>query len=101
MPATLTDGSEQTIINMAEDSAELFELEVSLPDTHLSEQAKRLVGFSARYGRIHQDLRLLIDKDGLQKWSKQQYGRRVALLDSLIDRYPLVIFHGEDRKSVV
>ena len=95
MPATLTDGSEQTIINMAEDSAELFELEVSLPDTHLSEQAKRLVGFSARYGRIHQDLRLLIDKDGLQKWSKQQYGRRVALLDSLIDRYPLVIFHGD------
>ena len=80
---------------MAEGNAHLFELEVSLPDAHLSAQAQRLVGFGARYERLRQDLRLLIDKDGLEKWSKQHYRRRVALLDTLIDRYPLVIFHGD------
>jgi AAA+ superfamily predicted ATPase len=73
----------------------LFELEVSLPDTYLGDQAKRLVGFKSRYERIRQDLRLLIDKDGLERWSKKQYGHRIPLMASLVDRYPLVIFHGD------
>jgi AAA+ superfamily predicted ATPase len=73
----------------------LFELEVSLPDARLKAQAERLVGFKARYDRIHQVLRLLIDKDGLEAWSKKHYHARIALLDSLLDRYPLVVFHGD------
>ena len=45
---------------------------------------------------MHQDLRLLVDKEGLEQWSKQFYPkRRPAILDSLDDRYPLVIFHGD------
>jgi SpoVK/Ycf46/Vps4 family AAA+-type ATPase len=80
---------------MAEGNAALFELEIALPDSHLGSQAKRLVGFKPRYERLRQDLRLLIDKDGLERWSKKQYGRRIALIDSLVDRYPLVIFHGD------
>lgn len=80
---------------MSEGNAALFELEVSLPDSYLSEQATRLVGFKSRYDRIRQDLRLLIETDGLEKWSKKHYGRRVALLDALKDRYPLIIFHGD------
>ena len=73
----------------------LFELEVSLPDARLKAQAERLVGFKARYERIHQVLRLLIDKDGLEAWSKKHYHQRLPLLDSLLDRYPLVVFHGD------
>jgi AAA+ superfamily predicted ATPase len=73
----------------------LFELEVSLPDSRLSAQASRLVGFNTRYERMHQVLRLLIDKDGLETWSKKFYHKRIALLDSLLDRYPLVVFHGD------
>jgi SpoVK/Ycf46/Vps4 family AAA+-type ATPase len=80
---------------MKEGNAALFELEISLPDVRLKAQADRLVGFKTRYDRIHQDLRLLIDKEGLEHWSKKHYHNRLPLLDSLLDRYPLVVFHGD------
>lgn len=80
---------------MKEGNAALFELETTLPDARLKAQAERLVGFKARYDRIHQDLRLLIDKEGLEHWSKKHYHNRLPLLDSLLDRYPLVVFHGD------
>jgi SpoVK/Ycf46/Vps4 family AAA+-type ATPase len=83
------------LIAMSEGNAQLFELEIALPDTRLKALAKRLVGFSARYERIHKDLRLLADQEGLAKWSSKHYDRRVALLDCLQDRYPLVVFHGD------
>lgn len=80
---------------MREGNSTLFELEVPLPDTRLTAQAQRLVGFKARYERMHQNLRLLIDKDGLEAWSKKYYRKHIALIDSLLDRYPLVVFHGD------
>ena len=80
---------------MSDGNASLFELELPLPDNRLQKQAARLVGFQRRYKRIHQDLRLLIDKEGLEQWSKKHYHSRVALLDALTDRYPLVVFHGD------
>jgi SpoVK/Ycf46/Vps4 family AAA+-type ATPase len=80
---------------MPDDTSALFEIEISLPDQRLSMQSERLIGFDARYRKIHQDLRLMIDKDGLEQWSKANYGTRIGLLDSLLDRYPLVVFHGD------
>lgn len=80
---------------MKEGTAALFELELPLPDPRLKVQGERLVGFSARYQRIRQDLRLLIDKEGLEQWSKKHYRTLLPLLDSLLDRYPLVVFHGD------
>ena len=80
---------------MAEDTSTFFEAEIELPNSRLSGQAERLVGFNARYSKIRQDLRLLIDKEGLEQWSMKQYGCRVSLLDSLLDRYPLVVFYGD------
>jgi len=80
---------------MREGNSTLFELEVPLPDNRLKVQAQRLVGFKARYERMNQNLRLLIDKEGLERWSKKYYHAHVALLDSLLDRYPLVVFHGD------
>src|SRR5438128_12535609 len=80
---------------MPEGNSALFEIELSLPDTRLAAFSARLVGFTARYQRMHQELLLLLDQEGLERWSKKQYGRRIALLDSLFDRYPLFIFHGD------
>lgn len=75
--------------------AELFEMELELPDARLDEQAKRLVGFVERYERLHRDLRLLIDPQGVEAWSRKLYGRRVPLVGVVADRYPLVVFHGD------
>jgi SpoVK/Ycf46/Vps4 family AAA+-type ATPase len=80
---------------MADGTSKLFELEVPLPDSRLYDQSKRLIGFQERYSRIRQDLRLLIDVEELAAWSQRFYNRRIALLDALKDRYPLVIFHGD------
>src|ERR1700722_9325906 len=80
---------------MSEGTTALFELELSLPETRLQEKARRLVGFRERFERMHQDLRLLVDREGLEQWSQKHYRKRVAILDSLGDRYPLVIFHGD------
>jgi AAA+ superfamily predicted ATPase len=80
---------------MKEGNSALFELELPLPDPFLTARTRRLVGFKARYERIHQTLKLLIDKEGLDRWSKKYYHAHVPLLDSLFDRYPLVAFHGD------
>src|SRR5579883_895755 len=80
---------------MKEGNAALFEFEAELPDNRLSRLAGRLVGFKARFDRLRQDLRLLVDREGLEKWSKQHYGRRLPLLDAVLDRYPLAVFHGD------
>ena len=78
-----------------EGNAALFELELELPAPSLKTQGERLIGFRARYERLRQDLTLLLDKEGLERWSHKQYGKRVPLLDALLDRYPLVVFHGD------
>ena len=44
---------------------------------------------------MHQELLLLLDREGLEQWSTKHYGTRVAILDSLLDRYPLIVFHGD------
>lgn len=77
------------------DRTALFELELELPDSRLDERPRRLVGFAERYERLRRDLRLLTDLQGVEAWSCEFYGRRVPLVDSVADRYPLVVFHGD------
>jgi len=80
---------------MTGEHVDVFELELELPDTHLSDLAKRLVGFETRYAKLKKHLQLLMDLEGLETWSKKQYGKRIPLLDALADRYSLVVFHGD------
>jgi len=77
------------------DHVSLFELELELPNSYLTDLAKRLVGFERRYLKLRKHLQLLMDLEGLDIWSKKQYGKRLPLLDALADRYPLVVFHGD------
>jgi AAA+ superfamily predicted ATPase len=80
---------------MSAEHVAIFELEIELPDSHLTAVAKRLVGFEARYAQIKKDLQLLMDRDALDAWSQKHYGKRIALLESISDRYPLAVFHGD------
>jgi AAA+ superfamily predicted ATPase len=38
---------------------------------------------------------MLIDPGGLERWSKDFYGKRLPIVDAVLERYPLVIFHGD------
>lgn len=81
---------------MPEGSSALFELELNLPDSRLTSLTPRLIGFKPRYDRIKQGLRLLVDREGLDQWSRKHYGNgKLAIIDALSDRYPLVVFHGD------
>jgi AAA+ superfamily predicted ATPase len=80
---------------MTGEHVNVFELELELPDTYLTALAKRLVGFETRYAKLKKHLQLLMDLEGLEAWSKKQYGKHMPLLDALADRYPLVVFHGD------
>lgn len=73
-----------------------FELELDLPSDRLRDLPMRLVGFTARYERLRRDLRLLMDADGLTRWSHKHYhGKVLPVVQLALERYPLAIFHGD------
>ncbi|MBI3001926.1 MAG: AAA family ATPase [Deltaproteobacteria bacterium] len=76
-------------------AAELFELELALPNERIQKSGKRLIGFEARYDRIRRDMQLLSDPDKIRGWSKQFYGHDLPLCEIVADRYPLLIFVGD------
>jgi AAA+ superfamily predicted ATPase len=74
----------------------VFDYELPLPATAFSKREKLLLGFEARYSKVHFQLRLLLKIDELPEWSKRSYkGVVVPLCDLISDQYPLVIFHGD------
>lgn len=73
----------------------LFELDLELPDPKVAERTSRLVGFDARYSRIHADLQMMLAPEALEQWSQKAHRRVLPVCVVLQDRYPLVVFHGD------
>jgi SpoVK/Ycf46/Vps4 family AAA+-type ATPase len=74
----------------------IFDYELPLPHSDFTRQEKRLLGFDARYSRIHKQLQLLLRNDDIESWSKKHYSKQVVPLCGLIsEQYPLVVFHGD------
>ena len=73
----------------------IFDNEIALPSDVLAGREKRLLGFEARYTRVHDQLRLLLNVGALGDWNHQKHGGKLALCDLVAEQYPLVIFHGD------
>ncbi|SEJ72791.1 ATPase family associated with various cellular activities (AAA) [Sphingobium sp. AP50] len=73
----------------------IFDSETVVPDATLARREATLLGFEARYARVHDQMRLLLSGDKLQTWSRQFHGELLAICDRVSDQYPLVIFHGD------
>lgn len=73
----------------------IFDSEIALPDEQLARKEKTLLGFDARYGRIRDQLRLLLSSSELKTWNQQHHGGKLALCDLVADQYPFIIFHGD------
>lgn len=73
----------------------IFDSETPLPSDALAKRDKILLGFSARYARVHDQLRLLLNVGGLGDWNRKHHGGKLAICDLVAEQYPLVIFHGD------
>lgn len=73
----------------------IFDSETPLPSDALAKREKTLLGFDARYGRVHGQLRLLLNVGSLSDWNRKYHGGNLALCDLIVEQYPLVIFHGD------
>jgi SpoVK/Ycf46/Vps4 family AAA+-type ATPase len=73
----------------------IFDSETLLPSEALAKRGKTLLGFEARYARIHEQLRLLLNVGGLEEWNRKHHGGKLAICDLVAEQYPLVIFHGD------
>lgn len=73
----------------------VFDLELALPDERLSGRENTLMGFDARYARVRDQLRLLLNAADLNAWNRKHHGGALALCDFAADQYALAIFHGD------
>ncbi len=80
---------------MNQPAPKVFDSETALPDAGLTAKAKMLLGFEARYTRVHNQLRLLLNLSELAAWNRKHYGGKLLLCDLVAEQYPLVIFHGD------
>lgn len=73
----------------------IFDAKTPLPDAHITLREKTLLGFEARYKKIHNQLRLLLNLKELGIWSQTHYQKKLVLCDLVSEQYPLVIFYGD------
>ncbi len=75
--------------------ATIFDNTIELPNLEIQERTKKLVGFQSKYKRIYSNLRLLLDQEGLLKWSKKFYNTELPVIANLSEKYPLIILAGD------
>lgn len=76
-------------------SASIFDSTIELPNAALAQRASKLIGFDDRFKRIHFNLKLLLDPEGLRAWSIAHHQTELPILSSLVDRHPLIIMEGD------
>jgi SpoVK/Ycf46/Vps4 family AAA+-type ATPase len=73
----------------------VFASKTVLPDDALTKRSRTLLGFTDRYTRIRDRLRLFFRLAELPKWSKKHHHEVIPLCELIADQYPLIIFHGD------
>lgn len=73
----------------------VFDAETPLPDDRLSARERGLLGFEARYVRVRDQLRLLLNAADLNTWNRRFHDGGLALCEYAADQYALAIFHGD------
>lgn len=73
----------------------IFDTTIELPNAEAKQKTSTLIGFPAKFKRIYTNLKLLLDQEGLKKWNQSFHSGRLAAIDHLMDKYPLVILAGD------
>lgn len=73
----------------------IFDSETALPSEALAKREKTLLGFAARYERVHAQLRLLLNIGDLGDWNRKHHHGKLVICDLIAEQYPFVIFSGD------
>ena len=73
----------------------IFDNIIELPNSSIKEKAQNLIGFENKFQRIYGNLKLLLDQEGLTKWSMKFHNKELPAISQLTDRYPLIILTGD------
>jgi len=73
----------------------IFDKTIELPSADIKQKTQSLIGFSAKFNRIYTNLKLLLDQEGLIKWSMQHHKSTLPAIAHLTDKYPLIILEGD------
>lgn len=73
----------------------IFDNTIELPSAAIKDRTHYLIGFDAKFQRIYGNLKLLLDQEGLIKWSRQFYKKELPVIEHLTERYPLIILSGD------
>lgn len=76
-------------------TGDFFDYLHELPNARFDARQRGLIGFDERYRRIAGNLRLVLEPDSVEEWSRRHHGRVLGAVASLADRYPLVLFEGD------
>jgi SpoVK/Ycf46/Vps4 family AAA+-type ATPase len=75
--------------------ASIFDNTIDLPNAGIKERTENLIGFETKFQRIFGNLKLLLDQEGLKKWSKKHHNVELPVIAHLTERYPLIILAGD------
>ena len=75
--------------------ASIFDNTLDLPNPGIKERTENLIGFETKFQRIYGNLKLLLDQEGLNAWSKKHHKKELPIISQLTERYPLIILAGD------
>jgi hypothetical protein len=61
-------------------SASVFEVKINLPTAQLDAQAQNLLGFDERYLRVKNRLQLILQANGLERWSETHHKKKIFVI---------------------
>src|SRR6186713_2510507 len=73
----------------------IFDNILELPSSAIAARRETLVGFEPRFIRVHANLKMLLDPDGLKAWSMKHHHVELPTVGHMADRHPLVILAGD------
>ncbi|MBK9420928.1 MAG: AAA family ATPase [Flavobacteriales bacterium] len=73
----------------------VFDNILELPNSAIAARREALVGFEPRFVRVHANLKMLLDPDGLKAWSLKHHHVELPIVGHMADRHPLVILAGD------
>lgn len=73
----------------------IFDNTLELPSAAIQKRAQSLIGFEGKFNRIYSNLKLLLDQEGLVRWSHKFHQTQLPVIEQLQDKYPLIILAGD------